>query len=95
MHFRNYCKRIEATIVKRQKYRGNDGVDSLELHLREVKLDDSKSDEVSSSDIVGMVKQEFTCQPFIMIGVAKFSCKKIDISSSENSPPCNEVKTPP
>ena len=91
MQFSKYCKRNEATIVKRQKHRRNNDVDSLELPLREVKLDDNKSDEdfffFSSSDIVGMVKQEFICQPFIMTGVVNFSSEKIDISTSENCPP--------
>ena len=41
----------------------------------------------SSSDIVGMVKQEFICQPFIMTGVVNFSSEKIDISTSEYCPP--------
>ena len=49
----------------------------MELPLREVKLDDNKSDEdfffFSSSDIVGMVKQEFICQAFIMTEVVNFS----------------------
>ena len=73
MLFSKYCKRNEATVVKRQKYRRNNDVDSLEMPLREVKLDDNKSDEnfifFSSLDIVGMVKQEFICQPFIMTGI--------------------------
>ena len=90
MQFSKYCKRNEATIVKRQKHRRNNDVDSLELPLREVKLDDNKSDEdfffFSSSDIVGMVKQEFIYQPFIMTGVVNFSSEKIDISTSENCP---------
>ena len=91
MQFSKYCKRNEATIVKRQKHRRNNDVDSLELPLRDVKLDDNKSDEdffsFSSSDIVGMVKQEFICQPFIMTGVVNFSSEKIDISASEKCPP--------
>ena len=90
MQFSKYCKRNEATIVKRQKHRRNNDVDSLELPLRDVKLDDNKSDEdffsFSSSDIVGMVKQEFICQPFIMTGVVNFSSEKVDISTSENCP---------
>ena len=39
-------------------------------------LDDNKLDEdfffISSSDIVGMVKQEFICQAFIMTRVVNF-----------------------
>ena len=91
MHFRKYYKRNEATIVKRQKHRRNNDVDSLELPLRDVKHDVNKSDEdffsFSSLDIVGMVKQEFICQPFIMTGVVNFSSEKIDISASEKCPP--------
>ena len=83
MHFRKYCKRNEATIVKRQKHRRDNDVDSLDLPLRDVKHDVNKSDEdffsFSSLDIVGMVKQEFICQPFIMTGVVNFSSEKIDI----------------
>ena len=90
MHFSKYCKRNEASIVKRQKHRRDNDVDSLELPLREVKLDDNKSDEdffFTSSDIVGMVKQEFISQPFIMTGVVNFSSEKIDISAPEKCPP--------
>ena len=70
----------------------------MELPLREVKLDDNKSDEdfffFSSSDIVGMVNQEFICQPFVMTGVVNFSSEKIDISTSENClPPSLYFKT--
>ena len=88
MHFSKYCKRNEATVVKRQKYRRNNDVDSLELPLREVKLDDNMLDGdfffLSSSDIVGMVTQEFICQPFIMTGVVNFSSEKIAISTSDS-----------
>ena len=91
MYFRKYCNRNEPTIVKRQTHRRNNDVDSLELPLREVKLDDNKPEEYffffSSSDIVGRVKQEFICQPFIMTGVVNFSSEKINISTSENCPP--------
>ena len=70
MQFSKYCKRNEATIVQRKKHRRNNDVNSLELPLGDVKLDDNKSDEdfffLSSSDIVGMVKHEFIRQPFIM-----------------------------
>ena len=80
MQFSKYCKRNEATIVQRQKHRRNNDVNSLELPLGDVKLDDNKSDEdffsLSSSDIVGMVKHEFIRQPFIMTVVVNFSSEK-------------------
>ena len=54
MQFSKYCKRNEATIVKGQKHRRNNDADSLELLLREIKLDDNEPDEdfflFSSSD---------------------------------------------
>ena len=80
MQFSKYCKRNEATIVQRQKHRRNNDVNSLELPLGDVKLDDNKSNEdffsLSSSDIVGMVKHEFIRQPFIMTVVVNFSSEK-------------------
>ena len=45
LHFRKYCKSNEGTIVNRQQHRRNNDVDSLEVPLREVVLDEIKSDE--------------------------------------------------
>ena len=46
LHFCSLVSTVrEMTIVKRQKHSRNNDVDSLELPLREVKLDDNKPDE--------------------------------------------------